>query len=208
MQAALAERAHADHRPHRIGLDRGSGRANDRAAGLRQHRLAGAVQAIEAARPQDHHQIGGDPLRRYQMRKGNGRDDEFRHAERQRQGDVEREVGAHRPAERDEAVDFALVIERVGQPRGAQRHQRHRRILVTAADDRFDARIRGPGHGMPVMCRPVWRVAEHADIHHDGDAANGLDALAHEQQLVGLGIAGADHQDSPFLLHRQSLPVT
>ncbi len=133
VDAALAERAHADQRPLRLRLRRGLGRADDGTGRLAQHRLADRVEAIEPARPQDHHEIGRQPLRRNEMREGHRRDDEFRHAHRQRGGNIEREVRAHGAAQRDHAVDFALHVELQGQRRRALGHLRHRLVLVAHA---------------------------------------------------------------------------
>jgi hypothetical protein len=49
---------------------------------------------------------------------------------------------------------------------------------------------------MLVVARRIRRVAEHADIHHDGLAAGLGDAVAHEQELVSLGVSGSDKEDS------------
>ena len=195
-EAALAERGDRDHRPLIPRPDGAPGRADDRAAGLRQHRLAGAVEAVEAAGPQDHHQVGGDALGRDQVRECDRRNDQLRHAERQRLRDVEREIRSHRAADGDDGVDDVGCREVARQIGRAVRHQRHRRILVTAGCNRRDRRLRRRSHGVLVVAGRVGRIAEHADVHHDRYAAGSGDAIAHEQEFVGLGVSGSDQEDS------------
>ncbi|MNT63562.1 hypothetical protein D3C72_2013880 [compost metagenome] len=80
-EAARPERGHADQRPVLVRPGAETCGADDGAAGLGKHRPANAVEAVKPARPQDHHQIGRDALGRQEVRIGNRRDDEFRHAE-------------------------------------------------------------------------------------------------------------------------------
>ncbi len=51
------------------------------------------------------------------------RDDQLRQAERQGLRDVEREVGAHRAADRDHAIDGIVRRELAREVCGADRHQ-------------------------------------------------------------------------------------
>ncbi|GCC49653.1 hypothetical protein chiPu_0033764, partial [Chiloscyllium punctatum] len=142
------------------------------------------------------HQIGGDALGRDQVRKCDRRDDQLRQAERQRLRDVERKVGAHRAADRDHAVDGVARRELACEICGASRHQRHRGVFVAARCDRSDRGLGGGRHRVLVMCGLVRRIAEHADVHHDRSAAGARDALAHEQQFVGLGVSSTDQKDA------------
>ena len=180
---------------------RGSAGADDGAGGLGERRAADVVESVKAARPQDHHEIGTDAFGRDEMRVGDRRHDELGNAQREGGGDVEREIGAHRAAERQHPVDAALRAPFAGDCDCAFRHPGHGVILVAAADQLRQRRLRGGGHDLIGDFRVQRSPRQHADVHEDDFAACFLDAIPDERQLGRFCIGRANQKYARLAAH-------
>ncbi len=133
-----------------------------------------------------------------------GRQHHLGQAQRQRVGDVERQVGAHRAAEREQAVDAALGTQLHRQGSGALRHQRHRAVLVATGEHLVERQAGGGSDFAVADLRHHRATAQHADVHHHRLAASLHDVLGQEGDLVALGVGGADDQDARRHTHDEA----
>ncbi len=194
-QRRVAERGDADQRPPVGHTASGTGGAEHGARSLAERRTADRVETVEAARPEDHLDIGGKSIGRDQRREGDGGDDVFRHADRQRERDVERKIRAHGAAKRYHGVEAALGQQRQGQRARALAHQRHGMVLVAGRDDFGDRHAGGGGNVVLGDRNRFVGIAENTDIHGQHGATIALDDLAQEGELFLLGVEGPDDED-------------
>jgi hypothetical protein len=166
------------------------------AGGLFQRAAAQPVQAIQPAGPQPHDEVARNAFGRHQVRIGDGRQHHLGAAQGQRGGDVQREVGAHGAAERQQPVEAALFMPLARQSRSAPGHQRHGLVLVAAGGQRLQRHASRRGHLAVGDVGHHRAMAEHADIHHQRLAAEPAHGVGQVADLVALGVDGADEQDA------------
>ena len=105
---------------------------------------------------------------------------------------VQREVGAHRPAEDDDAIHPPLGLRLPCQRRSATGHNLHRKVLVLARNRLGNRRIASLGHIVFGNVGRVFGVAQHADIHRQNLRALCPYPIAQIGQFIVLGVIGAD----------------
>ena len=171
--------------------------AADGAGGVGQHRPRQPVDAGDVDDRVHHRDVLGPDVGAGVPR-GDGRDHQLRHADRQGAHGAGADRGPGRAADRDDAVEPALGAQPRRDDRRAARHRLHGRGLVAGAAQIVEAGAAGLGDRARRHVGRRGRVGQDADVDQERLVAARGDLVLNQARLGTLGVEGGDYH---YVLH-------